>query len=344
MKYTKLPNTNLKVSKICLGTMTFGEQNTEKEAHEQLNYAVSKGVNFIDTAEMYSVPGNVNTQGSSEKILGSWLKNNRDKVIVATKIAGPSNNFKYIRKPLDFSKASLTDAIDKSLNRLQTDFIDLYQLHWPERSVNSFGVRNYVPHETEAWNDNFAEVLMALNDFVKSGKIRYYGVSNETPWGLMRFCEESRNLKVNAPITIQNPYSLLNRTFETGLAEVSHRENVKLLAYSPLAFGVLTGKYLYGENPENARLTLFPQMNRYIKKPIDHIIKSYMDIAEKHGLSLTQMAIAYILHKPFLASVIIGATKMPQLIENIDSIELVLSNEIIKEIELISEQYPNPTP
>lgn len=344
MKYTKLPNTNLKVSKICLGTMTFGEQNTEKEAHEQLNYAVSKGVNFIDTAEMYSVPGNVNTQGSSKKILGSWLKNNRDKVIVATKIAGPSNNFKYIRKPLDFSKASLTDAIDKSLNRLQTDFIDLYQLHWPERSVNSFGVRNYVPHETEAWNDNFAEVLMALNDFVKSGKIRYYGVSNETPWGLMRFCEESRNLKVNAPITIQNPYSLLNRTFETGLAEVSHRENVKLLAYSPLAFGVLTGKYLYGENPENARLTLFPQMNRYIKKPIDHIIKSYMDIAEKHGLSLTQMAIAYILHKPFLASVIIGATKMPQLIENIDSIELVLSNEIIKEIELISEQYPNPTP
>ncbi len=344
MKYTKLPNTNLKVSKICLGTMTFGEQNTEKEAHEQLNYAVSKGVNFIDTAEMYSVPGNVNTQGSSEKILGSWLKNNRDKVIVATKIAGPSNNFKYIRKPLDFSKASLTDAIDKSLNRLQTDFIDLYQLHWPERSVNSFGVRNYVPHETEAWNDNFAEVLMALNDFVKSGKIRYYGVSNETPWGLMRFCEESRNLKVNAPITIQNPYSLLNRTFETGLAEVSHRENVKLLAYSPLAFGVLTGKYLYGENPEKARLTLFPQMNRYIKKPIDHIIKSYMDIAEKQGLSLTQMAIAYILHKPFLASVIIGATKMPQLIENIDSIELVLSNEIIKEIELISEQYPNPTP
>ena len=344
MKYTKLPNTNLKVSKICLGTMTFGEQNTKKEAHEQLNYAVSKGVNFIDTAEMYSVPGNVNTQGSSEKILGSWLKNNRDKVIVATKIAGPSNNFKYIRKPLDFSKASLTDAIDKSLNRLQTDFIDLYQLHWPERSVNSFGVRNYVPQENEAWNDNFAEVLMALNDFVKSGKIRYYGVSNETPWGLMRFCEESRNLKVNAPITIQNPYSLLNRTFETGLAEVSHRENVKLLAYSPLAFGVLTGKYLYGENPEKARLTLFPQMNRYIKKPIDHIIKSYMDIAEKHGLSLTQMAIAYILHKPFLASVIIGATKMPQLIENIDSIELVLSNEIIKEIELISEQYPNPTP
>lgn len=344
MQYTKLPNTNIEVSKICLGTMTFGQQNTEKEAHEQLNYAVSKGVNFIDTAEMYSVPGTKETQGSTEKIIGTWLKDNREKVIVATKIAGPSRNFEYIRAKLDFSKQSLTDAIDKSLTRLQTDYIDLYQLHWPERKVNSFGIRNYVPQETDEWQDNFAEIVLTLNDFVKSGKIRYYGVSNETPWGLMRFCEESKLNKVPKPITIQNAYSLLNRTFETGLAEISHRENIKLLAYSPLAFGILTGKYLGGIKPDKSRLKLFPQMARYNKTNVEQVTQLYADLAIKYNISLTQMALAYILQKPFLASVIIGATKMPQLVENIGSIDINLTEDIIQEIELISEQFPNPAP
>lgn len=344
MKYTKLPNTELEVSNICLGTMTFGQQNTEKEAHEQLNYAVSKGINFIDTAEMYSVPGTIETQGSTEKFIGTWLKYNRDKVVVASKITGPSRNFDYIRKQLDFTKDSLTTAIDQSLIRLQTDYIDLYQLHWPERNVNNFGVRNYKPQKDDEWQDNFSEVLLGLNDMVKSGKIRYYGVSNETPFGLMRYCEDSRIQNVAKPTTIQNAYSLLNRTFETALAEISHRENIKLLAYSPLAFGMLSGKYLGGIKPEDSRLKLFPQMARYNKVNVEQATQCYFEIASKNGLSLTQMAIAYILQKPFVASVIIGATKMEQLMENSSSESIILSKEIIDEIELIAEKYPNPAP
>lgn len=344
MKYRLLPNTNLKVSKICLGTMTFGQQNTEKEAHDQLNYAVSNGVNFIDTAEMYSVPGRKETQGSTERYIGTWLKDNRDKVVLATKIAGPNRAFSYLRDSLDFTKDSIKAALENSLKRLQTDYIDLYQLHWPERKTNFFGERNYRPDELEEWTDNFEEILQSLNNFVKEGKIGHYGVSNETSWGLMRFAEASRKLNLPKPITIQNPYSLLNRTFEINLAEVAHREHIGLLAYSPLAFGVLSGKYLNGQMPENSRLKLFPQMARYNKINSEKATKKYFELANKMGMSLSQMALAYVLQKPFLTSVIIGATNMEQLKENISSWNLQLSEEIVQEIEAIFEQFPNPAP
>lgn len=344
MKYTTLSNTDIKVSKICLGTMTFGQQNTEKEAHEQLNYAVSQGINFIDTAEMYSVPGKKETQGSTEKYLGTWLKNNREQVVLATKIAGPNRAFSYIREDLNFSKKSIKSAIETSLKRLQTDYIDLYQLHWPERKTNYFGQLNYQYDESEVWNDNFADILESLNACVKEGKIRHYGVSNETSWGLMRYAEESRKLQLPKPITIQNPLSLLNRTFEINLAEVAHRENIGLLAYSPLAFGILSGKYLGGQIPENTRLKLFPQMARYNKINTEKATQMYFKLAQNNGLSLAQLSLAYLLQKPFLTSVIIGATKMDQLKENISSWKVELSKEILQEIEAIFEKYPNPAP
>lgn len=343
MKYNLLPNTDLKVSKICLGTMTFGQQNTEKEAHEQLNYAVSQGINFIDTAEMYSVPGRKQTQGSTERYIGSWLKDNRDKVVLATKIAGPNRAFSYIREELNFSKDSIKSAIETSLTRLQTDYIDLYQLHWPERKTNIFGERNYKHDELDVWDDNFAEIIESLNESIKEGKIRHYGVSNETPWGLMRYVEESRKSQLLMPVTIQNSFSLLNRTFEMGLAEVAHRENIGLLAYSPLAYGILSGKYLSGQMPEDSRLKLFPQMARYNKVNTNKATKLYFDLAQKNGLSLAQLSLAYLLQKPFLTCVIIGATKMEQLRENISSWNVELSKEILIEIERIFEKYPNPT-
>lgn len=344
MKYTFLPNTDLKVSKICLGTMTFGEQNTEKEAHEQLNYAVSQGINFIDTAEMYSVPGRKETQGSTERIIGSWLKDNRDQVVLATKIVGPNRAFSYIREDLNFSKESLKSAIETSLKRLQTDYIDLYQLHWPERKTNIFGIRNYQHQEDDQWKDNFAEIIESMNECIKEGKILYYGVSNETPWGLMRYIEESRRLNLMKPVTIQNSFSLLNRTFEIGLAEVAHREQIGLMAYSPLAYGILTGKYLNKQMPEDSRLKLFPQMKRYSKVNTKKATKLYFDLAQKNGLSLAQLSLAYLLQKPFLTSVIIGATKMSQLKENISSSNVDLSTETLQEMEAIFEKYPNPAP
>jgi len=264
MKYSKIPNTDINVSKICLGTMTFGQQNTEKEAHEQLNYALTEGINFIDTAEMYSIPGNKNTQGSSERYIGSWLKDQkREELVVGTKVTGPYDYFNYIRENLGFSKPVILDALDRSLSRLQTDYVDIYQLHWPERNANFFGQRNYVHNENEQWEDNIKEVIETLDGLVKEGKIRHYGVSNETPWGLMTHLTESKYNNLTRCKTIQNPYSLLNRLFEVNLAEVSMREKVGLLAYSPLAFGMLTGKYLNGKLPENSRLKLFPQYGRY---------------------------------------------------------------------------------
>ena len=344
MLYTTLPNTDIKVSKICLGTMTFGQQNTENETHEQLNYAISKGINFIDTAEMYPVPGKKETQGNTEKFIGTWLKNNREKVVLATKIAGPNRAFSYIREELNFSKESIKLAIETSLLRLQTDYIDLYQLHWPERKTNIFGIRNYKHDETEEWSDNFAEIIESLNESIKEGKILHYGVSNETSWGLMRYAEESRKLQLPKPITIQNPFSLLNRTFEINLAEIAHRENIGLLAYSPLAFGILSGKYLGGAMPENSRLKLFPQMSRYNKMNTNNATQMYVELANKNGFSLAQMSLAYLLQKPFLTSVIIGATNLPQLIENVSSWHINLSDEIVQEIEFIFEKYPNPAP
>ncbi len=343
MKYTTLPNTDIRVSKICLGSMTWGEQNTESEGHQQIDYAIEQGVNFIDTAELYSVPSRKETQGSTEKIIGTWLKKTgkRNEVVIASKITGPAEFSKHIRKG-EFSKSEIEDAIHKSLQRLQTDYIDLYQLHWPERQTNFFGKLGYTHDENDAWEDNFAEVLHHLQGFIKEGKIRQIGVSNETAYGVMRYAEEA---KKGAPkmITIQNPYNLLNRKDEVGLTEVLHRENVGHLPYSPLGFGMLTGKYLE-EIPKNSRVDLFPNYNRYMNENSYKATRAYNEIAKKHNISLTQMALAFVNDRPFVTSNIIGATSLTQLKENIDSINLVLSDEILKEIEEVHNNIPNPAP
>ncbi len=347
MKFTTLPNTDIKVSKICLGTMTYGEQNTEIQAHEQLNFAVEQGINFIDTAELYSVPGRKETQGSTEKFIGSWLKDqNRDDLIIASKITGPSPGLLYIRENLGFSNEAIDEAIDKNLKRLQTDYIDLYQLHWPERNANFFGKRNYKHNFEERWEDNFNEVIEKLDSLVKEGKIRHYGLSNETPWGLMRHLNESEKNDLTRCKTVQNAYSLLNRTYEMGLAEISMRENVGLLAYSPLAFGALSGKYL-NHISTDYRMEKFPQlklMRKYLSDQSIFVTRKYLELAQKNNLSLAQLALAFINQQPFVTSNIIGATTMEQLKENIGSIEINLSNEILEEIDHINELQPNPAP
>ncbi len=343
MRYTTLPNTNVKVSKICLGSMTWGEQNTEAEGHAQLDYAVAQGINFIDTAELYAVPATKETQGSTERIIGSWLKKTgkRDEVVIATKIVGPRDFVKHIRTG-GFTKAEFEDAINKSLQRLQTDYIDLYQLHWPERNTNFFGMRGYVHDDEERWQDNFAAVLGHLEGCIKSGKIRHIGTSNETPYGVMRYAEEARK---GAPkmITMQNPYSLLNRQDEVGLTEILHRENMGHLPYSPLGFGQLTGKYLE-DTPKNGRVTLFPQFSRYHNDNSFEATRAYNEVAKKHGISLTQMALAFVTDRPFVISNIIGATTVEQLKENIESIHLTLSDEVLQDIESVHERIPNPAP
>lgn len=345
MKYTTLPNTDIKVSKICLGTMTFGEQNSEAEGHAQMDYAVANGVNFFDTAEMYSVPARQETYGSTEKILGSWFKKTgkRDEIVLATKIAGPNPNFTYMREKNDFSPASIKFALDQSLQRLQTDYIDLYQLHWPERKTNFFGKRGFESQEDD-WEDNIQEVLETLESFIKAGKIKHIGLSNETPWGIMRFLNESKYNHLPKISTIQNPYSLLNRQFEVGSAEICMRENVGLFTYSPLAFGVLSGKFLTGESHPNARIKLFPQFSRYNSAQCNEATQRYSEIAKKHGISLAQMALAFVNQQAFVTSNIIGATTLEQLKENIGSIELVLSDEIIAEINAVHAVIPDPAP
>ena len=345
MKYTTLPNTDIKVSKICLGTMTFGEQNSEAEGHAQMDYAVANGVNFFDTAEMYSVPARQETYGSTEKILGSWFKKTgkRDEIVLATKIAGPNPNFTYMREKNDFSPASIKFALDQSLQRLQTDYIDLYQLHWPERKTNFFGKRGFESQE-DTWEDNIQEVLETLESFIKAGKIKHIGLSNETPWGIMRFLNESKYNHLPKISTIQNPYSLLNRQFEVGSAEICIRENVGLFAYSPLAFGVLSGKFLTGESHPNARIKLFPQFSRYNSAQCNEATQRYSEIAKKHGVSLAQMALAFVNQQAFVTSNIIGATTLEQLKENIGSIDLVLSDEIIAEINAVHAVIPDPAP
>jgi len=347
MKYTTLPNTNIKVSKICLGTMTFGEQNTEPEAHEQLNYAVEQGVNFVDTAELYAVPGRPETQGSTEKYIGTWLKNQkRENLIIGTKVAGPNPGITYIRKNLGFSKEVIHEALNKSLKRLQTDYVDLYQLHWPERKANFFGKRNFTDNNDDTWNDNFLEILETLNDLIKEGKIRQIGVSNETSWGVMNYTHLAKTNNLQNHITIQNAYSLLNRTFEINLAEVSYRENIGLLAYSPLAFGALSGKYLKA-SPKDGRMELYPQlkkMRKYLSNEAVFATKKYQELAMKNNLTLTQLALAFVNQQPFVTSNIIGATNMKQLKENIGSVNVNLSNEILEEINTINELQPNPAP
>jgi len=346
MKFTTLPNTNLKISKICLGTMTFGNQNSEAEAHSQLDYAVERGINFIDTAEMYPIGGNEHIVGNTERHIGSWLHkigaSEREKLVVATKIAGPNRGMEYIRKPLDFSKKSIHEAVELSLRNLQTDYIDLYQMHWPERIMNMFGQRGLTQIDTN-WQDNIFEVLSVYDGLIKEGKIKHIGVSNENPFGVMRFLHESDKHNLPKIVTIQNPYSLLNRLFEVGLSEICMRENVGLLAYSPLAFGVLTGKYLKGIQPDY-RMAQFPQFTRYTGENATKATRLYKELAEANGLTLVQMAEAFVHQQSFVMATIIGATSMEQLKENIDAFEVVLSLELLSEINKIQELHPNPAP
>ena len=342
MKYRKLGDTNLNVSLICLGTMSFGEQNTEKDAHEQLTFALDHGVNFIDTAEMYAIPPKESTQGLTEKYIGSWVKKNlnRDKYIIATKVAGPG--MEYIRGGTNLSKEHVTQAIDASLKRLNTDYIDLYQVHWPERKSNYFGQLGYT--QSEDIGIAIEETLSALHDAIKAGKIRYVGISNETPWGVHEYLKLSESKSLPKIQTIQNPYSLLNRIYEVGLAEMSYRENIGLLAYSPLGFGVLTGKYL-NAMPDTSRLGLFGEwFTRYSNEKCHEATSKYSTIAEKYNISLCQMALAFVNTRPFVTSNIIGATTIEQLKENIESVDVSLSDEIIEEINNVHADIPNPAP
>jgi aryl-alcohol dehydrogenase-like predicted oxidoreductase len=344
MNYTTLSHTNIKISKICLGTMTFGEQNSESEAHEQLDYAVSRGVNFIDTAEMYTIAAKEATLGHTERYIGSWLKSRgkRDDLVIATKIAGPNRGMGYIRQPLDFSAKSIREAVDLSLKNLQTDYIDLYQLHWPERVMNMFGQRGISTIDSN-WKENFFDILTVFEELIKAGKIKHIGVSNEAPWAVMKFISESEKHNLPRIATIQNPYSLLNRLFEVGLSEICLREHVGLLAYSPLGFGVLSGKHLEKTVP-NSRIDLFPQFTRYTNENATKATKRYQELAQDNGLTLTQMALAFVQHQSFVTSTIVGATTLEQLKTNIDSHQVELSEMILKEINGIQESIPNPAP
>jgi aryl-alcohol dehydrogenase-like predicted oxidoreductase len=345
MKYTTLPNTNIKVSKICLGTMTWGNQNTQEEGFAQMDLALDYGVNFFDCAELYPVPAEAKTYAETERIIGNWFAKtgNRDKVVLATKIVGPGDYTAHIRTT-GFSKEALNEAVDNSLKRLQTDYIDLYQLHWPERKTNTFGIRDYQYDTTNPWQENFLEVLQTLDDIIKSGKVRHIGLSNEKAWGTMRYLELAKQHHLPKMITIQNAYSLLNRTFEGDLAEVSHRENIGLLAYSPMAFGVLSGKYIKGTEADNARLKLFPRFARYSSAQSTEAAKRYLEFAESNGLTLAQMALAFVNQRPFVTANIIGATNLEQLEENIKSIDVELSAEVLKGINAIHAEIPNPAP
>lgn len=345
MKYTKLPNTEIEVSKICLGTMTWGNQNSDIEGFEQMNYALEQGVNFFDTAELYPVPAHKDRYAHTEKIIGNWFKEtgNREKIVLASKIAGNGDYTKFIRST-GFRKEAIITAVEGSLTRLKTDYLDLYQLHWPERSTNYFGQREYRPNVTDHWQDNIHQVLETLQDLIGEGKIRQIGISNETPWGTMRFLEEHKVHNLPKTITIQNPYSLLNRQFEIGNSEISMRENIGLLAYSPLGFGALSGKYIGGKLPQGSRMSLFPQFDRYIGGNAAKATEKYFDLAVENNLTLTQMALAFVNTRPFLTSNVIGATNLLQLKENIDSIHITLSDEVLKGINAIHNEIPNPAP
>ncbi|GLQ29774.1 NADP(H)-dependent aldo-keto reductase [Litoribrevibacter albus] len=345
MEYRQLGNTQLKVSALCLGTMTFGEQNTAEEAFEQLAYAVSQGINFIDTAEMYPVPPMASTQGDTERIIGQWLagRKDRDQLIIASKIAGPADWLTYIRGGSRFNQTHIEEAINGSLKRLQTDYIDLYQLHWPDRNTNFFGQLGY-QHDSNEQRTPIEETLRALESAVKAGKIRYIGLSNETPWGVMSFLKAAEQFDLPRIMSVQNPYNLLNRSYEVGMAEVSIREKAGLLAYSPLAFGVLSGKYLNGQRPEKARLTLFDRFTRYASSQAETATQGYVDIAKKHGISPVHMALAFVTSRDFVTSNIIGATSMAQLKENIASMDVTLSQELLADINALHAENSNPCP
>ena len=346
MEYNILPNSNIKVSKICLGTMTWGRQNNQQEAFDQMDYSIDKGVNFFDTAELYSVPPKKNTYGSTEKIIGNWFKKTkkRGKVILASKIAGPGLD--WIRGGgLQYSKSSINKALEDSLKRLQTDCIDLYQLHWPERNTNYFGKLDYDHKEPENnWNQ-FEDILNHLQDCIKTGKIKYIGISNETAYGLSKYLEISKLKNLPRVVSVQNPYNLLNRSYEIGLAEISAREQAGLLAYSPLAFGYLSGKYRNGVIPKNSRMALFgPSYQRYTGAKSQEAIEEYFKIAQEAGITLTQLSLAFINSRPFVTSNIIGATNMTQLKEDIESINVNLENTVLEKINSIHKKISNPAP
>lgn len=349
MQFKPLANTGISVPEICLGTMTFGEQNTQQQAFQQLDYALERGLNFWDTAEMYPVPPKRETQGATERIIGNWLaaRGGRDKLFLASKIAGPGQGGSQIRGGATrYNAAEIASALDGNLQRLQTDYIDLYQLHWPQRPANFFGKLGYGNAEAGSAQDITAleETLTALSAEVKKGRIRAIGLSNETPWGTLKFLHLAEKLGLEKIVSVQNPYSLLNRTYEIGMSEIAKFEGVGLLAYSPLAFGYLSGKFRNGARPANARVTLFSRFSRYSNPQSEWATEQYAQLAEQHGLTLTQLALAFIKQQFFVTSTIIGATSVEQLQENIDAFEVNLSAEILLGIEEIHRRQPNPAP
>lgn len=348
MQYRTLGDTGERVSAICLGTMTWGEQNTEAEAHAQLDLAVERGVSFIDAAEMYPVPPRAETQGLTERYLGSWLakRRDRDRLVIATKVAGPSDDMHWVRGGPRLNARHIRAAVDASLQRLQSDYIDLYQVHWPARPANYFGRLGYEPGDDDGGGalDGIEETLATLAALIDEGRIRHVGVSNETPWGVMAYLRLAEREGLPRIVSVQNPYNLLNRSFEVGLAEVAHRERVGLLAYSPLAFGVLSGKYAGGARPDGARLTLFERFVRYSGARAMAAAEEYAGLARAHGLSPAQMALAFVNTRAFVTSNIVGATTAAQLEEDLDSIEVELDEAVLEAIEAIFERYPNPAP
>lgn len=346
MEYNFLGLSDVKVSRICLGTMTFGQQNSLNDAFGQLDLAEDMGVNFIDTAEMYPVPAHPDTQGRTEAYVGEWLysRKNRHKFVLATKITGPGLHVKHVADNMVFSERRFEEAIHNSLLRLKTDYIDLYQIHWPERKTNCFGKLGFSVDTQDEWSDNINEVVEILQKFKNEGKIRHWGISNETPWGTMRYMQESKKFSDFQFLSIQNPYNLVNRTFEIGLAEMAYRENFGLLAYSPLAFGLLSGKFHEGRSKPSDRLHQFKNMARYNSPVTFEVVRKYLDIANQNGISMAKMSLAYLLTKSFVSSVIIGATDNIQLKENIESIHVKLSDEILNEIELVHKDFSNPAP
>ena len=346
MQYHRIPHRSLEVSLLGLGTMTFGEQNSEADAHQQLDYAVAAGINLIDTAEMYPVPPRPETQGLTESYIGSWLKarGNREKIVLASKVSGPSRgNDNAIRPAQMLDRKNIRAALDASLQRLNTDYLDLYQLHWPQRQTNFFGKLSYQYTEEQS-PVTLLETLEALNEQVRAGKIRYIGVSNETPWGVMRYLQLAEKHDLPRIVSIQNPYSLLNRSFEIGLSEISQHEGVELLAYSSLAFGTLSGKYLNGAKPAGARNTLFSRFTRYSSPQAEAAIAEYVALAKKRNLDPSQMALAFVRQQPFVASTLLGATTMEQLKINIDSQDLTLDEEILADLENIHKRFTIPAP
>ncbi|ALX96544.1 aldo/keto reductase [Serratia fonticola] len=346
MQYHRIPHSSLEVSVLGLGTMTFGEQNSEADAHAQLDYALAAGINLIDTAEMYPVPPRPETQGLTEQYIGSWIKarGNRDKIVLASKVSGPiRGNDAGIRPQQALDRKNIRAALDASLKRLNTDYLDLYQLHWPQRTTNCFGKLNY-QYTDEKATIPLLETLEALTEQVRAGKIRYIGVSNETPWGVMRYLQLAEKHELPRIVSIQNPYSLLNRSFEIGLAEISQHEGIELLAYSSLAFGTLSGKYLNGAKPAGARNTLFSRFTRYSSAQSQGAIAEYVALAKKHGLDPSQMALAFVRQQPFVASTLLGATTLEQLKINIDSFDVVLNEEVLQALEEIHSRFTIPAP